>query len=367
MNGPGGPGGGMGGGGGDFSLVLVSLPAPGGKRIKTGDVVAEFDRENMLNRIDDYKDAVVQAENDIKNRRASLAVTNEAHQQTVRSAKADMEKAQLDLKTIDVVSAIDAEKFKLAAEETAARYKQLLTEVPLLEASQKADLRNVELSLQTSKIELQKSINNAERMVLKSPIDGLVVMQALRRGNEFAQVDKGDQVFPGQMFMQIVDPSSMVVNANVNQVDAELLRIGMKATIRLDAYPDLELPGHVYSIGAVPVAGRRPNFMRTIPIRLKLDQEDPRVLPDLSASAEVMLESQQQATVAPLAAIFQDEAGGKPFVFFRSPEGWLRREVELGTKSNVAAAVRSGLNKGDIVALDRPPQPGEGEGSKPPS
>src|SRR5205814_2821771 len=134
------------------------------------------------------------------------------------------------------------------------------------------------------------------------------------------------------------------------------LRLGMKATVRIDAYPGLELPGHVYSIGAVPVAGRRPNFMRTIPIRLKLDKEDPRVLPDLSASAEVLLESQQQATVAPLAAIFESEGGAKPFVFLRSPEGWQKREVELGTRSNVAAAIRSGLNKGDVVALDMPPQ-----------
>jgi HlyD family secretion protein len=358
---------GGGGGGGFFAFLVVGCHRAGGG-VKAGDVVAEFDRENMLNRIDDYKDSVVQAENNIKNRKASLAVTDEAHQQQVRSAKADMEKAQLDLKTIEVISAIDAEKYKLAAEETAARYKQLLTEVPLLATSQKADLRNTELSLQTAKIELQKSINNAEKMVLKSPIDGLVVMQALRRGNEFAQVDKGDQVYPGQMFMQVVDPSSMVVNANVNQVDAELLRIGMKATVRIDAYPGLELPGHVYSIGAVPVPGRRPNFMRTIPIRLKLDKEDPRVLPDLSASAEVLLESQQQATVAPLAAIFEGQDGAKPFVFLRSPEGWQRREVELGIRSNVAAAVRSGLNKGDVVALDIPTQPASGEGAnKPPS
>jgi hypothetical protein len=192
-------------------------------------------------------------------------------------------------------------------------------------------------------------------------------MQALRRGNEFAQVDKGDQVYPGQMFMQVVDPSSMVVNANVNQVDAELLRIGMKATVRIDAYPGLELPGHVYSIGAVPVPGRRPNFMRTIPIRLKLDKEDSRVLPDLSASAEIILESQQQATLAPLAAIFQDEGAAKPFVYLRSPEGWRKREVELGVRSNVAVAVRSGLSKGEVVAIEAPPQPAAGEGASKPA
>ena len=59
---------------------------------------------------------------------------------------------------------------------------------------------------------------------------------------------------------------------------------------------------------------------------------------------------------------------GKPFVFLRSPEGWRRREVELGVRSNVAAAVTAGLSKGDVVALDMPPQPSSGEGgSKSPS
>jgi len=163
--------------------------------------------------------------------------------------------------------------------------------------------------------------------------------------------------------MQIVDTASMVVNANINQVDADQLRIGMKATVRLDAYPGLELPAHVYSIGAVPVAGRRPNFMRQIPIRLKLEKEDPRVLPDLSASAEIVLETQQQATLAPAAAVFEDAAGGKPFVFLRSPEGWRKREVEVGIRSNVAVAVRSGLSKGDVVALDIPQEPGQPKGS----
>ena len=365
MGGMGGPGGGMGGPGGgmggDFSLVLQQLPASGG-RVKAGDVVAEFDRVNMLNRIDDYKDAVTQAELNLKNRKASLATSKEALLLNIQKAKADMDKAELDLKTVEVVSLIDAEKLKLAVEETKARHQQALKELPLQEISQKADLRNSELALETSKIELQKSIANADKMVLKAPMDGIIVMQSIRRGMEMAQVERGDQVFPGQMFMQVVDPSSMVVNANVNQVDAEALRIGMKATVRLDAYPGLELPGHVYSIGAVPVAGRRPNFMRQIPIRLKLDKEDPRVLPDLSASAEIVLESQQQATIAPLASVFHGVESGKPFVYVRDAQGWSKRDVELGISSNVAVAVRSGLSKGDVVALDPPVEPGASPG-----
>jgi HlyD family secretion protein len=358
--GSGGGGGGPGGGGpsGDFTLVLMSLPNAGG-RVKKGDPVAEFDRVNMLNRIDDYKDSVIQAETSIRNKKANLAVADEAHKQQVRAAKADMEKAKLDLQTLEVVSTIDAERLKLAAEETAARYQQLLKEVPLLAASQRADLRGTELTRDQSKIELQKAISNADHMILKAPMDGLVVMQSIRRGNEFGQARPGDTIYPGQGFMQIVDPGSMVMNASVNQVDSELLRIGMKATVHLDAYPGIELPAHVYSIGAVPVAGRRPNFMREIPVRLKLDKVDTRALPDLSASADVVLDAIPQATLAPLGSLFQDGSAAKPFVFLRSAEGWQKREVELGPRSNVAVVVLSGLSKGDVVALDTPTEKSE--------
>jgi multidrug efflux pump subunit AcrA (membrane-fusion protein) len=341
------------GGDGDFAMVLLELPNPGG-RVKKGDVVAEFDRQYMLNRIDDYKDSVIQAEASIKNKKANLAVSREAHEQQLRIAKADMEKAKLDLQTIEVVSAIDSERLKLAVEETEAHYKQLLKEVPLLEASQAADLRNTEINRDTSKIELQKSINNAERMVLKAPMDGIVVMQQIRRGMEYGQAQKGDQISSGQMFMQIVDPASMVVNANVNQVDAEVLRIGQKAKVRLDAYPGLELAAHVYSIGAVPVPGRRPNFMRQIPIRLKLDQMDPLVVPDLTASADVTLESERQAALVPLSSVFHDGPAGKPFVFVQSPTGWVKRQIELGLSNNVEGAIRSGLKRGEVVAIESP-------------
>ena len=334
----------------------MSLPNAGG-RVKKGDPVAEFDRVSMLNRIDDYKDSVIQTEASIRNKKATLAVADEAHKQQVRVAKADMEKAKLDLQTLEVVSDIDAEKLKLAAEETEAHYNQLLKEIPLLAASQKADLRGVELTRDESKIELQKSISNADRMILKAPMDGIVVMQSIRRGMEYGQSKVGDTIYPGQGFMQIVDPGSMVMNATINQVDAELLRIGMKATVRLDAYPGVELPAHVFSIGAVPVAGRRPNFMREIPIRLKLDKMDSRVVPDLSASAEVILNSEQQSTLAPLAAIFQEGPAAKSFVLVREANGWQKREVELGLKNSVFVAVRSGLSKGDVVALEAPAEP----------
>jgi multidrug efflux pump subunit AcrA (membrane-fusion protein) len=192
-------------------------------------------------------------------------------------------------------------------------------------------------------------------MSMKSPINGIAVLQTLFRQGQMAQVRVGDQVNPGQVFLSIVDPSSMVVNATVNQVEAEKIRLGQKARIRLDAYPDIELPATVIGIGAMSKTSNiRAAYVSEIPVRLKIDQTkvDSRIIPDLTASAEIIISSEKDTLIAPRGAVFED--GGKAFVFLQNPTGWIRRQIELGLESNTAVAVRSGLQKGDVIALQRP-------------
>jgi biotin carboxyl carrier protein len=354
--GGGGGGGGAGGGGGggsDFSLVLVEVAKPG-VHVRKGEVVAEFDRQYQLNRLDDYKATVGQLEADVKKLKADLATAEEAHRQLVNSSKASWDKALLDLKTAEVRSAIEAEDLQLAARETEAQYKQVAAEAKMVEASQRAQIRTSEIERDQAKIELDRATMNVNRMVVRAPMDGIVVMQSIWRGGDFGQVQQGDQIWPGMTFMQIVDPSSMVIMANVNQVDAESVRLGSKAIARLDAYPGSQFAARVVGVGAMTKPGVwRPNYMREIAIRLKLEEIDPRVIPDLSASADVLLASEKQATLAPLDAVFF-EGTAKPFVYLRTSSGWQRREIELGLRNHVAAVVRAGVSPGDVVAVERP-------------
>lgn len=348
-----GGGGGGGGGMGDFGLVLQSAAAPG-SRVKKGDVIAEFDRLNMLNRLDDFKASVEQQGESVNSLRTNLDVEKKAHQQSIENAKAALDKALLDLKTIPVQSDIQAEQLKLAAEEARARYKQLLNEVKPKEASQQAEYRIAQVLYEQAKNELQRIQVNTDRMLVKAPMDGLVVMGTTFRSSEMAQIQVGDQIFPGMMFMRVVDPSSMIVSAAVNQVDSEALRIGLRARVRFDAYPDLELPARVYSIAAMPSSqGARGDWVRQIRVVLKLDKLDPRVIPDLSVSADVVLETEPEAAIVPLETVFHEN--GQPFVFVRSASGWERRQVQLGTANNIVVAVRSGLRPGETVAAEWPP------------
>ncbi|MCC6393416.1 MAG: HlyD family efflux transporter periplasmic adaptor subunit [Bryobacterales bacterium] len=354
------PGGGGGGGGGgrDFGSVLQNLVSAGAM-VRSGDTIAEFDRQYMLLRLDDYKAGVDQQALNMRSMLANLEVTRKAHEQSIKSAQADVEKAKLDLKTVPVRSAMDSERFRLALEEAEARLKQLMTEVPYVDASEKAQVRISEMDLQESKLGLRQAQQNADRMVVKSPLQGLAVMMQIWRGGDVGQVQEGDPIYPGRPFMQIVDTRSMVVDAKVNQVDVERMRVGAKATVRFDAFPDLVLPAKVYSVAAMPSStnSARASYLKEIPVRLKLEKMDPRVIPDLSVSVDVVVEESEAAAIVPLGSVFQDPPSANRYVFVKAGDGWARREVSLGPANNLRVVVKSGLKAGEVVAEEPPPVP----------
>ncbi|MFZ5926233.1 MAG: efflux RND transporter periplasmic adaptor subunit [Acidobacteriota bacterium] len=363
-----GSGGGGGGGGGDrlsggmsdFMQVIQSMAQPG-SMVKKGDVVAEFDTQFQLLRLDDYKATVEQAERTLRSIDAQIDVARKSYQQTLEQAKAAVEKAKLDIQTIPVRSVIDAEILRLSLEQAQANLRMVEAAIPQQEISLRSQRRQSELDLQQAKLELERAERNVERMMIRAPMDGMFVTETTRRGSEFGQIQAGDQVFPGQMFGRIVDPSSMLVSATVNQADVESLRIGAKAQLRFDAFPELELPGHVVGIGAMSQPGRaRAEYVREVPVMIKIEKIDPRVIPDLSVSADVVIDQTEDALLVPRESVFREADSEAPFVYVKRGDTFEKRPVEIRLANFVKAAVASGVKKGELVALERPPLPNKG-------
>ena len=342
----------------EWRIVLQDVVPPG-TPVKAGQVVAEFDRQSMLLRLDDYKASAAESAAALTAQRAGLDTIRKAHEEQIHSAQAALEKARLDMKTIPVLSAIAAENTRLAFDEAQARYEQLLKERPFLAASQDADIRNSEMDLEEANLELKRARENAGKMVVRTPMNGLAVMETTWRGGDFGKIQKGDEVWTGEPFMRIVDPSSMVVNATVNQVDVQRLRLGAPARIHFDAYPDLAMNAKVDRIGAMATeTGDRGAYVREVPVRLRIEGRSERLTPDMSVSVDVEIEPPLAGgAVAPLAALFRDGSGGV-FVFVKDDAGWIRRKVAVARKDHLAAVVSSGLQRGDVVALDWPPNAG---------
>jgi HlyD family secretion protein len=338
----------------DFQQILQSV-APSGARVRKGDVVAEFDRMYMMMRLDDYKAAVIQQQANLRSLNALLDMRRKNYaQQTIRYRGA-RDKAALDIKKNPVLSAIKAENNQLNLQQYHDQLKEVIAEEKFFETSEKASIRRSEIDLRVSEMELSRAERNAEAMVVHAPFDGLVVMQTIRRGTDTSEIGAGDKLAPGQPYMQIVDPTSIAVDASVNQVDIDQLRVGASARVSFDAFPGLEVPARVVSVGAMANSrGWRPTYVKDVAVRLSLQAMDPRIIPNFSVAADVVLDEAHDVPTIPRESVFADPEDGSTIAFVRSPQGWEKREVQIGLVNAVTAQVKSGLNPGDVVASEWP-------------
>jgi len=339
--------------GNDFRLTLKSL-IPAGTWVKKGDLVAEFDRQFMELRLDDLTADVRDRELTLETVRANLKVNRKAYDQRILAAEGAVQKATLDLRTAPVRSAIVTEKFRLNLEEARAHLKQLRAESGYFDISETAALRQQELELRGEQIDLQRAQRNSDRMRIVAPIDGVFVPQRIRRGGEFTEIKAGDDLASGAVVGQIHDTSRLIVEAAVNQADIHALRAGAAASLKAEAFPDLNLPARLRRIGSIAQGGgSRRDYVRAVPVQLSVEGSDPRLMPNFTVAADIVIGSEPDRILLPREAVTVAPEGER--VFVRSPQGWTERAVTTAASNHIQVAVESGVAEGDVVALEPPP------------
>ncbi len=332
-------------------LTLTFL-AESGTRVKKGQTIAQIDAQDIKDHLDDVNANLAQAQLDIKRRKAQLLAQMENLKQGLRVAKATVDRARQNARAIPTSNPITQENLRLAVEEYQGAYDEAVKQLPLTEERQLADLKLYELSYDHDRRHRDRHLTDYRRCTIQSPMDGMVVMQTTYRGGEMNQIKVGDRLSPGQPFMRVVDPNSMQLDAMMSQSESELVRLGQRATVRFDAFPDIVLKGRVQAVGAFAMGGRRVNYyVRRVPVRVKLESSDARVIPDLSASADVLTAQPATGLIVPREAL--SEAEGKTVVYVKQGGTFLAHAVEIGTATNTQAMI-SGVEEGQEVSLQPP-------------
>jgi multidrug efflux pump subunit AcrA (membrane-fusion protein) len=334
----------------DRAMSLIML-APGGKNVRKGDVIAEFDPTNIRDHIDDVKDMLENRRNIVKKLRVEHELQLVNLRQRLKVAQATGQKARLDMRTAEVRSQIQREQFSLAAEEADAVIKELQVQIELRKQAQGSALRIAQIAEKLEIDHVARHEDDERRLKIHAPIDGMVVVLARdSRHGERKAFEAGDLVTPGTPMLQVVDQKTLQIEATINQSEVTRFKLGQKATVGFDAYPERKFKGEVSAIGALAtVNGRQQYFIRTIPIRVKLDHTDSEIIPDLSGYANVVLDRVDDALVIPEGAV--EKVADGTFVEVKSGDTFVRRAVHLGPSDGVNVAVTDGLEAGDVVRL----------------
>jgi HlyD family secretion protein len=331
---------------GPNTLIITRL-AHGGAQVSAGDLLVEFDRQTQRKAAFDRRAGYLDLEEQIRKKRAEQAQAQAHDDAELAVAAHVVDTARLEMKKNELLPKILAEKNELRLEEARARLKQLQETFELKRRAEEAEVRILEIQRDRARTAMEQAEQNAGRMVVKSPLPGVVVLRMNWRGGQMVEIQEGEEARPGMPIMLVVDPSAMLVRVKVNQADLHVLRAGQPARVSLDAYPGLEFPGRVEQVAPVGSASRLTERVRNFVAMVSIQGNHPKLMPDLSAAVDVELERRDNAIVVPRDAV----AGGNDTFSVRVVNGDRVRPVAvtLGPMNDHEVVVASGVEPGVTV------------------
>ena len=343
---------------------IVNLAVRNGDRVHKGDFLLQIDRnraaaeeagsaaalEGSFAALDSAKTALDQAQRDYerakKNYEARIL------------PEADMQRARSDLET--------------------ARSK--------LEVAQKLVDQN--------RANLNASRDTLSKTTVRAPIDGVVTDLPVKEG-EVTVI--GTMNNPGTQLMTISDMSSVEAVLMVDETDVPSVKVGQKAMLSIEAYPDQSFDGAATQVENSPIPKNDADLEGLITtsdainfkVRVKVLHPPDSIRPGFSVTADVITGSRPKALAVPLAAIIiRDDPKGE-----KTAAGRIKTQtgvyalrkgkaefvpVDLGLAGELMVEVQRGLSRdqeiitgpfktlrtlkdGDRVKLEKAKKGAEGE------
>lgn len=267
------------------NLTLATL-VDNGIMVASGQSLASFDRANELRTLREAQTKLDDLQHQIEEKRAEHLSSAEKRVSDLAQADADLKKALIEARKGPVLSAIEQEKNQVKVTDSRAHVESLTRSNKAHDAAELAELRVLELQRDRQQVAVARQNRNAEKLLVKAPIRGMVALENIWKNNSMGHAQEGDQLWPGSPLLKLFDPSAMDVEVSVGEPDGFVLVPGSKATVHLDAFPDLKFTAHYSS--ASPVATSPLGMsVKSFTARFRLEQADAHLLPDLTAAVDI--------------------------------------------------------------------------------
>lgn len=289
----------------EVSGEIIELPLREGAEVKKGDLLVKIKPDN-------YRYQVEQQE-------ANLT----AAKATAVQSKAQLFKAEEDFKRSEglfqtqLISDSDFTAAKTSLEVAQANYDNALAQIRRTEGL------------------LNQSIELLSKTTIYSPADGTISSLTSEIGERVVATGS----FAGTEIMRVADLNNMEVRVNVNENDVVNVKVGDKARISVDAYPNRKFTGTVKEIAAAAKTQglNTQEEVTNFQVKIRILEKDVAVRPGMSASVDIETQTVENVVAVPIQS-----------VTVRSREGNKTLE-ELGADRDKKARETKGEGAADAV------------------
>lgn len=214
----------------------------------------------------------------------------------------------------------------------------------------RAQVANVRARLLDAQARATRLTEQVESGDIYAQRPGLVVYEDYLSASPRRKIRAGDHVTGSQGIVTIPDVDRMVVDGSVAEAEVHRLKPGQRATVLLEAFPDMRLPAHLVRIGTLATTSAEgPLDEKRFAAVIELDEPNPSLRPEMSARADVVISERHNVLLVPINAVFQNNGSWVCFVVRRL--GTEMRRVKIGEANQSLVEVEDGLALGELVSL----------------
>ena len=245
---------------------LIELNVREGSRLHKGDLIARLDSS-------DVRAGILSAEASVHQAEAN-----------VRQAEVEQANAEGELKR---TRSLEAKGFVST---------QAVDNVQTRVNAARATVAAAKAGLAQAKAQLKIQQVNQDFTEIRAPFDGVVLVKNANVGDMITPMSSA--VGTQGAVVTMADMNTLEVEADVSEGNLSKASPGQPVEITLDALPDTRFRGHV--VGIVPTVDRA---KATVMTKIRFDQLDPRILPEMSAKAAFLSKPITEADQQPLLAV----------------------------------------------------------------
>lgn len=252
---------------------IVTLAVVEGDKVKKGDLLLQIDKAQY-----DANAQATQAGLD------ALFAQREADRFAREQAERDLDRTKKNFKA-SIESEQNLQKAQLALDSA--------------KANENADERRIE----QARANLMANKDSLRKTTLVSPIDGVVTAKPVEQG-ENAIV--GTMNNPGTVLLTVSDMSVVEGEMEVDETDVPHVKLGQKATLTFDAYPDKKFEGKVTEIGGSPITkSALGTDSSAVNFKVKVQVTNPpgNIRPGFSVSGKIETDRRESALAIPIPAL----------------------------------------------------------------
>lgn len=335
----------------DVYEFKISMMAPEGREVRTGEPILAFDTSELQKRLDDNSATAEQARREIEKRKADLSLRREDEKMNLAEAEAKLRKTQLKLDApADIVGVKERKQVELDYALSKREVAETSGRIRDLERAASAEIALLESKQRTAAAIVASTRDAISKLTIRAPRAGTVVYTQNWRGDK---KKIGDSCWRAERVMEIPDLNRMIAKGEVDEIDAGKVAVGQRVSLRLDAHPDDELHGTIASAGAtVQQQQNTRNPMKVLRVEIRLDKSDPATMrPGMRFQGTIELARSKNAILVPRDAVFVSGKGAA--VVRRNLFGVETLPLKVGKQNDKVVEVLEGLHDGDRVLIAR--------------